>query len=66
MKQKLPLLLIIFSFLVLNFEGLQAQDLNSSITNNYISYFDKQVPRKANKEFQFIAYFINQGVTSNF
>jgi hypothetical protein len=43
-----------------------AQDLNTSITSNYISYFDKQVPRKADKEFQFIAFFINQGVSSNF
>lgn len=31
-----------------------------------ISYFDQLVPRKANKEFQFIAYFFNQGVKSNF
>lgn len=44
----------------------KAQDLYSSMTSNYVSYFEQQVPRKANKEFQFIAYFINQGVSSNF
>lgn len=31
-----------------------------------IDYFGKPVPRKAEKELQFIAYFFNQGVTSNF
>jgi len=31
-----------------------------------VRYFDLQVPQKANKEFQFLAYFINQGVSSNF
>ncbi|MEM7549375.1 MAG: hypothetical protein AAF363_06870 [Bacteroidota bacterium] len=31
-----------------------------------IDYFDRQIPRKSNKEFQFIAYFYNQLVTSNF
>lgn len=51
---------------VLAFQTAYSQDLNSSMTSNYISYFDKQVPRKANREFQFLAYFINQGVTSNF
>lgn len=29
-------------------------------------YFDTDIPQKANKEFQFLAYFINQGVSSNF
>jgi hypothetical protein len=28
-------------------------------------YFSKEIPQKANKEFQFIAFFINQAVTSN-
>lgn len=35
-------------------------------SSNYIRYFDKQVPKKPGKEFQFLAYFINQGVVSNF
>lgn len=29
-------------------------------------YFSGEIPEKANKEFQFLAFFINQGVTSNF
>lgn len=29
-------------------------------------YFDTEIPQKANREFQFLAFFINQGVTSNF
>lgn len=53
-------------FLFTAFTGITAQELSTSTTSNYVSYFDKQVPRKANKEFQFIAYFINQGVSSNF
>lgn len=28
-------------------------------------YFSGEIPEKANKEFQFLAFFINQGVTSN-
>ena len=28
-------------------------------------YFTKEIPEKANKEFQFLAFFINQAVTSN-
>lgn len=31
-----------------------------------IDYQKTAVPRKANKEFQFLAFYINQGVTSNF
>lgn len=53
-------------FLATLLAELKAQDLNSSITSNYESYFERQVPRKSEKEFQFIAYFINQAVTSNF
>lgn len=29
-------------------------------------YFDVEIPRKANRELQFFAFFINQGVTQNF
>jgi len=29
-------------------------------------YFTKEIPEKANKEFQFLGFFINQAVTSNF
>ena len=28
-------------------------------------YFQKEIPRKAEKEFQFLAFYINQGVLSN-
>ena len=28
-------------------------------------YFSKEIPDKANKEFQFLGFFINQAVTSN-
>jgi len=28
-------------------------------------YFSKEIPRKSNKEFQFLAFFINQGIRSN-
>jgi hypothetical protein len=64
MKLKHPLILMILSTMI----GwqVQSQDLSSSMTSNYISYFDKQVPRKAKNDFQFLAYFITQGVTSNF
>jgi hypothetical protein len=31
-----------------------------------LSYFDKEIPRKAEKEFQFIAYYFNQGVSGNY
>lgn len=31
-----------------------------------LGVFDNDLPRKANKEFQFLAFFINQGVSSNF
>ncbi len=40
--------------------------LNSSSQNPSIRYFENEIPRKANKELQFFAFFINQGVTSNF
>jgi len=65
MKKNLYTLFLLLVFLISGF-SIRAQELNSSMTNNYVSYFDNQVPRKANKEFQFIAYFINQAVSSNF
>lgn len=34
--------------------------------NPGVHYFQQVVPEKANKEFQFLAFFINQGVASNF
>lgn len=34
-------------------------------TNN-VDYFDSAIPERADKEFQFFAFFINQGVTSNY
>ncbi|MEO1051907.1 MAG: hypothetical protein AAFX87_14850 [Bacteroidota bacterium] len=46
--------------LLLSLSAVQAQQ------NNTIDYFDRQIPRQANKEFQFIAFFYNQAVTSNF
>lgn len=66
MKPKLPFVLLILSLAFLLSGPLYSQDLGSTMTNNYISYFDKQVPRKANRDFQFLAYFITQGVSSNF
>ncbi|MBK6978597.1 MAG: hypothetical protein IPH28_17130 [Cytophagaceae bacterium] len=48
--------LIIF-LLVTN--GLLAQNLPGN------QYFSKEIPEKANREFQFLAYYINQAVTSN-
>ncbi|MFW5705935.1 MAG: hypothetical protein ACOCX8_02930, partial [Bacteroidota bacterium] len=46
--------------------GVVAQNIGGSLTNDYINYFDQQVPQKADRQFQFIAYFINQAVSSNF
>ncbi len=40
--------------------------INAQDMPNAISYFDKPVPKKADKEFQFLAYFYNQAVSSNF
>lgn len=34
--------------------------------NPGVSFFQKEVPEKANKEFQFLAFYINQGVSSNY
>lgn len=54
-----------FLFIVIFILGLdplsQAQSDESSI-----AYFGEAVPRKANKEFQFLAYFFNQAVTTNY
>lgn len=47
----------------LSWQPLFGQESQSS---NEISYFDAGVPRKADKEFQFLGYFFNQSVTSNF
>lgn len=40
--------------------------LNVKSQNPSIRYFEHEIPRKANNELQFFAFFINQGVTSNF
>lgn len=63
---KRPYLLFAIVLLVISWKGIKGQTLNLTMSNNYINYFDKQVPQKANKQFQFLAYFINQGVSSNF
>lgn len=65
MEKKIYSILFIslFFFSTLN---VKPQDPGISLSSNYIGYFEKQVPRKAEKEFQFIAYFINQGISSNF
>ena len=34
--------------------------------SDYLKVFDQALPQKANRELQFLAYFYNQGVTSNF
>lgn len=38
---------------------------SASAQNPSNQYFRGEIPEKANKEFQFMAFFINQGVTSN-
>ena len=48
--------LLLFSVLI-SFSALAQLPTNQ--------YFSKEIPEKANKEFQFLAYFINQVVTSN-
>ncbi|NQZ76913.1 MAG: hypothetical protein HRT61_12555, partial [Ekhidna sp.] len=35
-------------------------------TSGSVAYFGKPVPRKAGKEFQFLAYFFNQSVSTNY
>lgn len=50
----------IFLFLAILFSGQLFAQMPST------QYFNSQVPEKANKEFQFMAFFINQGVVSNF
>ncbi|MBK6963567.1 MAG: hypothetical protein IPH20_06355 [Bacteroidales bacterium] len=40
--------------------------LTVSAQTTLVDFQKSSVPRKANKEFQFLAFFINQGVTSNF
>ena len=55
----------IYSFLMLCMFialGFQATAQSSTL----IDFQRDAVPRKANKEFQFLAFYINQGVTSNF
>jgi hypothetical protein len=49
---------IFFLMLALSLQGLSQ--------NPGTPYFQQLVPEKANKEFQFLAFFINQGVASNF
>ncbi|MFN8428549.1 MAG: hypothetical protein U0V04_01085 [Spirosomataceae bacterium] len=48
-----------FIILLLISSHLMAQNIPGN------QYFTKEIPEKANREFQFIAYYINQGVTSN-
>ncbi len=58
----LPVVILLLSFTL----PAKAQEMSMGASDNYIGYFEQQVPRKANREFQFLAFFINQGVTSNF
>jgi len=51
--------LLLFSILLFNLSMLRAQD-------QPVDVFGKDMPQEANKEFQFLAYFTTQGVTSNF
>ena len=55
MKKKLSLLIFFFAPLLPIFSQ-----------NPGVSFLKQNVPEKANKEFQFLAFFINQGVASNF
>lgn len=45
---------------------LLAQDRSDSLSQTSVTFFDQEVPVKADKELTFIAYFFNQAVTSNF
>ena len=40
--------------------------INLYSQDNSVDIFKNDLPRENNKEFQFIAYYINQGVASNF
>lgn len=57
MKKIYPFLMLCV-FIALGFQA------NAQTT--LIDFQNEAVPRKANKEFQFMAFYINQGVTSNF
>ncbi|MDR1654054.1 MAG: hypothetical protein LBS01_10515 [Prevotellaceae bacterium] len=50
----------LFSLPIAAQEGVSGQTSAPSFT-----WFSKEIPLKANKEFQFLAYYINQAVTSN-
>ncbi|PKP49754.1 MAG: hypothetical protein CVT92_14990 [Bacteroidetes bacterium HGW-Bacteroidetes-1] len=45
---------------------LIAMTYSSFAQNPSLQYFEHEIPQKANKELQFFAFFINQGVSSNF
>lgn len=53
-------------FLLLLISWLAAIAGNTIAQTTVVDYQKSEVPRKANKEFQFFAFYINQGVTSNF
>jgi len=53
--KKIKLLILVF-FLQINVFFAQIQE---------VSIFKNDIPKKAEKELQFFAFFINQGVTSN-
>lgn len=58
---KISLLICLFSCW---FPKLQAQDNVEEAGG--VAYFGKPIPRKAGQEFQFLAYFFNQSVTTNY
>jgi hypothetical protein len=58
-------LLLSFS-LILSFQTSLAQQDQQPVAKSGMGYFDTEIPRKADREFQFFGFFINQGVTSNF
>lgn len=53
-----------FLFFALSAAALLA--LAQTPSGNTISVFDKEIPRKADKELQFFAYFFSQGVSGNY
>jgi hypothetical protein len=65
MKKIFTLSLILIVFFLYGYDA-RSQSISTSMTGNNINYYNGQVPKKANKEFQFMAYFISQGVSSNF
>jgi hypothetical protein len=64
MKKIFTFSLILVVFFLIGYDA-RSQSISTTMTGNNINYYNGQVPKKANKEFQFLAFFINQGVNTN-